>query len=179
MIDNHHINRRDHREVVKLLLRFYEMMTSTSLSMATYAGVPTEDDNSMPHPEFNIPRRSSFIKDDAPERLENVRELVQTIQQEPEQIAHLANELLASRAHGKKLVEIYNYLYNLKTSDFKVEQGARAFTENGSGLCFDLLTLVGKEDLHIKDLRKAKLSELLSPSFTAALKAAGNIQKCW
>ena len=178
MTDNHRINCRDHREVVKLLLRFYEMMTSASLSMATYTGAPTEDDDGVPHPEFNIPRRSSFIKDDGPERLENVRELVQTIQQEPEQVANLANELLASRAYGKKVVEMYNHLYNLNASSYKVAQGARTFAENGSGLLFDLLTLVGQEDLHIKNFREAKLSELLSPSFTAALKAAGNIHQC-
>ena len=178
MIDNHYINCRDHRKVVKLLLRFYEMMTSTTLSVATYAGVPTEDDDGVPHPEFNIPRQSSFIKDDAPERLENVHELVQTIQQEPEQIAHLANKLLVGRAYGKLVVEMYNYLYNLKTSDYKVAHGARGFAENSSGLLFDLLTLVRQEDLHIKTFREAKLSELLSPSLTAALKAV-NIHKCW
>ena len=173
------INFRAHRISIKLALRSWQLLADMASPFDEYTDRPThteEADMVGPYPDFTIPSIKAFRGDASDQAAAEVKQLVEGALQDGDRGLHLVcKELYATRQLNKTVASMYRELLDLKQQDYKVARCGIDLHSKMKTLMRDLMIYLGQEDLVITDAREAKLSQMLTTTFSAALKHKGAI----
>ena len=170
---------RDHRNVVKVVLKLWETIASSDKAMAEYTGVSTHYDNPDlgPLPEYTLPPARSFRLTEHEVFRSDVANVVTAVAEGEDQtdLHNFAKELVGRRAQVNHLEKLVKDLLGDKLKDFQVASLGQKLHNGYKEMVLDILTLLGQEDLNIKETRESKLQTYLTRGFTSALKASGTV----
>ena len=169
---------REHRATVKVALKLWEGITATDKAINTYSGTPThyEKEEDGPLPEFTLPSLRSFEDDE--QFQEHVNKVVTMIKddQSGKCIKGFIWELLTHHLRKQHTDQMFNTLLEAKHHDYAIANLGRKLQSQRKELVLDLLTLLGQEDLSIKEAREAKLTQYLTDKFQSVIKNSGTEQ---
>ena len=171
----YHIH-REHRTTAKLGLRLYELFAANGQAFKGLEQLPTHyetPEGEGPLSEFLLPTLENFLRDESQHAEDEIKKIRDLVIKKPENLEHVARELCAQRRMVTAISKQYLKVLDAKDTDAKVAALGIKLHEQGTGLMWDLLTLIGQEDLTIKETRESKLRQFLTPGFNSALKSSG------
>ena len=170
---------RDHRVVVKLSLKLWETIAASDTVFSSYEGVPTHYSDGTeegPLPDYTLPELKYFTDDESDFARGEVSRMIQLVEDDSAGcLPRMCTELYGRRQQVKFLTKMVLSLMESKQRDYDAANFAKKLHSQHKDLMMDTLTLMGQEDLAIKQAREFGLKEHLHPVFETALKSAGII----
>ena len=161
---------------MKVCLKLWESMAASDRAITDYRGVPTHyaDVEEGPLPEYTLPNLNAFLDDESDHVENEVAEVIAyATKDKGKSIPTFARELCAERRRNAHLNRMVLALIENKQVDYGMAMATQKLHAQHKELALDLLTLMGQEDLSIKEARETKLKEHMTSGFESALKASG------
>ena len=169
---------------MKLALHSWQLLGEVSPVFDQYTGTPTHTDTAEmvgPHPEFTLPLIGAYRGDTSEHAAAEIDKLLQGALSENEKdkkkgergekgTVAVCAELYATRRFNRTVVQMYLELLELKQQDYQVAVAGSKMLEQMKILMRDMMIYLGQEDLVITEAREAKLSQMLTSTFGAAVK---------